>query len=157
MVALYRMFKFVAHLKNLFMSRLISKNCCFILLFVIIVKNNVFSQTPSKPKSFASFVVCLAGKNTGRISINELREVKSLDVSAPFNLIEFTIIINDFTSSKGLSYYIIKNNDFSKVMLKEIEARKNGFTLILDEIKAKDENGNIRKLPPEVFNVVVEY
>ena len=42
-------------------------------------------------------------------------------------------------------------------MLKEIEARKNGFTLILDEIKAKDENGNIRKLPPEVFNVVVEY
>ena len=138
------------------MSRLIAKNCCLILLFILIGNNNVFSQTPAKPKSLAPSIVSLAGKNTGRISINVLKEVKGLDVIAPFKIVEFTIVINDTTSGKGLSYFVIKNNDFSKEMLTEIEARKNGFTLILDEIKAKDENGNIRKLPPEVFNVVSE-
>ena len=137
------------------MSRLIAKNCCIILLFVLIGNNNFFAQTTTKSTAVKP-IVALAGKSSGKLNISILKEIKSLDVIASIKIVEFTIVINDSTSGKGLSYYVIKNNDFSKEMLKEIESRKNGFTLILDEIKVRDENGQIRKLPPEVFHVVTD-
>ncbi len=135
------------------MYRLILKNCCLVLLIILIENNTISAQCFSKTANKYSFVT-LAGLDGGKISMNTLKSVKGLEIIAPFKILEYTIIINDSFSGLPVTYYIIRNNEISKVLSREIESRKKGFTLIFDEIRVQKDSNDFRKAPPEVFQVI---
>jgi len=138
------------------MYRLILKHCCLVLLFLVMGNNNLFAQSSPKLSNTAPLVY-LAGKDSGNLTITELRSLKGLEVNAPYKVAEYTIVISDpKTGAKPLTYYTIKNDKFSKEVIKDLASRGVNFTFILDEVKVSDENGKIIKVRPDVFHVVAD-
>ena len=139
------------------MYRLILKHCCLVLLFLVMGNNNLFAQSSPKVSNTVPAVVTLAGKDSGNLTITELRSLKRLEVNAPYKIAQFTIVINDNKAgAKPLTYYTIKSKEFSKEVIKDLASRGVDFTFILDEVKVKDENGKIIKVRPDVFHVVAD-
>lgn len=144
------------HQDTFFMYRLILKHCCLVLLFLVMGNNNLFAQSSPKLSNTAPLVY-LAGKDSGNLTITELRNLKGLEVNAPYKIAQFTIVINDNKAgAKPLTYYTIMNDKFSKEVIKDLASRGVDFTFILDEVKVKDENGKIIKVRPDVFHVVAD-
>ena len=117
--------------------------------------NSLFAQSSPKLSNSVPAVVTLAGKDSGNLTISELRSLKGLEVNAPYKIVQFIIVISDRKAgAKPLTFYTLKSNEFSKEVIKDMASRGVDFTFILDEVKVSDENGKIIKVHPDVFHVV---
>ena len=138
------------------MYRINVTNLLLVLLFILLGKSSLYAQS-NKTAAAVKPHVTFAGKDSGNISLSNVKQYTGITVNASYKIAQFTIVINSSKAgAKPLTYYTLMSNEFSKEVIKDLAERGADVAIILDEIKAKDPSGNIIKVAPSVFHVVAD-